>query len=273
MRLLFLGDLVGRAGRTAVIDRVPELRETLKLDFVVVNAENSASGFGMTAKIASELLAAGVDVVTLGDHAFDQKEMLTYIDDEPRILRPLNYARQAPGRGSGLFPATRGRKVFVAVALGRVFMSRPYDDPFSALDAALKKAPLGAVASASIVEIHAEATSEKMGIGHWCDGRASLVVGTHTHVPTGDTMIMSKGTAYQSDAGMCGDYDSVIGMSKGEPLKRFITGMGSGRFEPADGPATICGVLVETDDTTGRAKSAKPLRLGGKLDTALPGRD
>ncbi|MEM1300801.1 MAG: TIGR00282 family metallophosphoesterase [Pseudomonadota bacterium] len=266
MKLLFLGDLVGRAGRSEVIERLPGLREQLSLDFVVVNAENAASGFGLTAKIAVDLFDAGVDVITLGDHAFDQKEMLKYIDDEPRILRPLNFAKQAPGRGSGLFQATRGRKVFVAVALGRVFMSRQYDDPFSALDAALKKAPLGATASASIVEIHAEATSEKMGIGHWCDGRASLVVGTHTHVPTADTMIMGKGTAYQSDAGMCGDYDSVIGMSKTEPLKRFVTGMGSARFEPAQGPATICGVVVETDDRTGLAKSAAPLRLGGKLD-------
>lgn len=266
MRLLFLGDLMGRAGRTEVIERLPGLREMLKLDFVAVNAENAASGFGLTSKIAVELLGAGVDVITLGDHAFDQKEMLTFIEDEPRILRPLNLAKKAPGRGSGLFPATRGRKVFVVVALGRVFMSKPYDDPFSALDGELRKAPLGATAAASIVEIHAEATSEKMGIGHWCDGRASLVVGTHTHVPTADTMILSKGTAYQSDAGMCGDYDSVIGMSKGEPLKRFITGMGSGRFEPAQGPATICGVIVETEDRTGLAKAATPLRLGGKLD-------
>lgn len=273
MRLLFLGDLVGRAGRAAVIERLPALRDELKLDFVAVNAENAASGFGLTGKIATELLAAGVDVITLGDHAFDQKEMLTFIEDEPRILRPLNFARQAPGRGAGLFPATRGRKVFVAVALGRVFMSRPYDDPFSALDAALKKAPLGATAAASIVEIHAEATSEKMGIGHWCDGRASLVVGTHTHVPTADTMIMPKGTAYQTDAGMCGDYDSVIGMAKAEPLKRFITGMGSGRFEPADGPATIAGVMIDTDDGTGRATAVHPVRLGGRLDAPVHGKD
>ena len=270
MRLLFLGDLVGRVGRAAVIEAMPGLREELSLDFVAVNAENAASGFGLTSKIATELLDAGVDVITLGDHAFDQKEMLTHIEEEPRILRPLNFSRQAPGKGAGLFPATRGRKVFVAVALGRVFMSRPYDDPFSALDAALNKAPLAAVANASIVEIHAEATSEKMAIGHWCDGRASLVVGTHTHVPTGDAMLLNKGTAYQTDAGMCGDYDSVIGMSKAEPLKRFITGMSSGRFEPAQGPATISGVLVVTDDATGKAKSVHPILIGGKLDAPLP---
>ena len=265
MRLLFLGDIVGRSGRTAVIERLGGLRSDLKLDFVVINAENSASGFGMTGPIATELLEAGADVLTLGDHAFDQKDMLRHIDGEPRILRPLNFAKGAPGRGFGIFEATRGRKVAVAVALGRVFMNRPFDDPFSALDTALKQATLGGSVQASVVEIHAEATSEKMGIGHWCDGRASLVVGTHTHVPTSDTMVLPKGTAYQTDAGMCGDYNSVIGMDKVEPLKRFITGMGAGRFEPALGEATLSGVLVETDDRTGLAKSAEAFRLGGCL--------
>jgi len=268
MRLLFFGDLVGRAGRTAAIEAIPRLRAEWKLDFVAVNAENAASGFGLTASIADEIFAAGADVITLGDHAFDQKEMLGHIEREPRILRPLNYARGAPGRGSGFFPASRGRKVFVAVALGRVFMNRPYDDPFSVLDAALKTAPLGAAAAASIVEIHAEATSEKMATGHWCDGRASLVVGSHTHVPTADAMILPKGTGYQTDAGMCGDYDSVIGMDKLEPLKRFVTGMGTARFEPALGEATVCCTYVETDDASGLARHISPVRLGGRLDRA-----
>jgi hypothetical protein len=267
MRLLFLGDIVGRAGRGAVIAALARLRAEWKLDFVAVNAENAAAGFGLTAAIASQILAAGADCITLGDHAFDQKEMLTHIEREPRILRPLNYARGAPGRGSRLFEATRGRKVFVAVALGRVFMKRPFDDPFSALDAALKSAPLGGAAEAAMVEIHAEATSEKMAIGHWCDGRASLVVGSHTHVPTADAMILPKGTAYQTDAGMCGDYDSVIGMDKLEPMKRFVTGMGSTRFEPALGEATICGTYLETDDATGLARRIAPVRLDGKLES------
>lgn len=270
MRLLFLGDLVGRAGRTAAIEALPRLRTEWKLDFVAVNAENSASGFGMTPKIADELFAAGADVVTLGDHAFDQKEMLQHIEGTPRILRPLNFAPGAPGRGHGVFPATRGRRVFVAVALGRVFMNRPFDDPFSALDAAMKTAPLGGAVQAAIVEIHAEATSEKMAIGHWCDGRASLVVGSHTHVPTADAVILCKGTAYQSDAGMCGDYDSVIGMDKAEPLKRFVTGMGSERFQPALGEVTLCGTLVETDDATGLARSVTAIRLGGRLGQSAP---
>ncbi|MDT8343847.1 MAG: TIGR00282 family metallophosphoesterase [Thermohalobaculum sp.] len=265
MRLLFLGDLVGRAGRAAAIDALPGLRRDWRLDFVVVNAENAASGFGLTASIADELFAAGADVVTLGDHAFDQKEMLTHLEREPRLLRPLNIAREAPGRGAGVFEATRGRRVLVAVALGRVFMSRPYDDPFSALDRTLKQAPLGGTVNAAVVEIHAEATSEKMAMGHWCDGRASLVVGTHTHVPTADAMILSRGTAYQTDAGMCGDYDSVIGMEKLEPMRRFVTGMANGRFEPALGEPTICGTLVETDDQTGLARSVSAIRLGGRL--------
>ncbi|MEM7423690.1 MAG: TIGR00282 family metallophosphoesterase, partial [Pseudomonadota bacterium] len=178
MRILFLGDLVGRSGRLAVMGALPALRRDLGLDFVVVNAENAASGFGLTGTIAQELLSAGADVITLGDHAFDQKDMLRFIETEPRVLRPLNFARDAPGAGAGVFDAPRGRKVLVTVALGRVFMSRPYDDPFSALDQVLRKHALGATVQASIVEIHAEATSEKMGIGHWCDGRASLVVGT-----------------------------------------------------------------------------------------------
>jgi metallophosphoesterase (TIGR00282 family) len=265
MRLLFLGDVVGRAGRAAVIETLPRLRADRRLDFVVVNAENAASGFGLTAQIAADLFGAGADAITLGDHAFDQREMLAAIETEPRVLRPLNYAKAAPGRGARLFEAPRGRRVLVAVALGRVFMSRPYDDPFSALDPVLRAHALGAGCDAAIVEIHAEATSEKMAVGHWCDGRASLVVGTHTHVPTADATILGRGTAYQTDAGMCGDYDSVIGMDKVEPLKRFVTGMSGGRFEPALGAATVSGVLVETDDRTGLARSVEAVRIGGRL--------
>ncbi len=270
MKLLFLGDVMGRTGRSAVIDELPALRRALALDFVVVNAENASGGMGLTAAHATELLEAGADCLTLGDHAFDHREMLAFIETEPRVLRPLNYARAAPGQGARLFDAPGGRKVFVAQALGQVFMKRPFDDPFSALDAALKTAPLGGRAQAVIVDIHAEATSEKMGVGHWCDGRASLVVGTHTHVPTADTQILARGAAYQTDAGMCGDYDSVIGMDKLEPISRFVTGMPRGRFAPAEGAATLCGVYVETDDATGRAIRAEPLRAGGRLAPCLP---
>lgn len=271
MRILFLGDVMGRAGRAAVVEQLPRLRRDWRLDFVVVNAENASSGAGLTAAHAKTLLEAGADCLTLGDHAFDQREMLSFIEQEPRVLRPLNFARVAPGKGARMFEAAGGRKVFVAQVLGQVFMKRPFDDPFSAIDAALKTAPLGGDASAVIVDIHAEATSEKMAMGHWCDGRASLVVGTHTHVPTADTRILARGTACQTDAGMCGDYDSVIGMDKLEPITRFVTGMAKGRFEPARGPATLSGVYVETDDATGLATRAVPIRVGGVLAEAVPG--
>ena len=270
MKLLFLGDVMGRAGRTAVIERLPKLREAWKLDFVVVNAENSASGMGLTGAIAAEIFAAGADCITLGDHAFDQKDMIAYIGSEPRILRPLNFSKAAPGQGARVFEATRGRRVQVVQALGRVFMSRPYDDPVPMVEAAFKTAPLGGAVQATILDFHAEATSEKMAMGRIVDGRASLVVGTHTHVPTSDAMILNRGTAYLSDAGMCGDYDSVIGMQAEEPIRRFVTGMAKGRFQPALGPATICGVHVETDDRTGLARSVTPVRLGGRLQPSAP---
>jgi metallophosphoesterase (TIGR00282 family) len=270
MRILFLGDVMGRTGRAAVAERLPLLRRDLGLDFVVVNGENASAGAGLTGEHAKALLAAGADCVTLGDHAFDQKEMASFIETEPRVLRPLNYARLAPGRGWRVFEAAGGRKVLVMQVLGQVFMKRPFDDPFSAVEAVLKAHPLGGAVAATVVDVHAEATSEKMAMGHWCDGRVSLVVGTHTHVPTGDAQILDGGTAYLSDAGMCGDYNSVIGMDRHEPMRRFITGMAQGRFEPAGGPATLCGVLVETDDATGRATRVAPLRTGGRLAEAMP---
>ncbi|MGB7270659.1 MAG: TIGR00282 family metallophosphoesterase [Albidovulum sp.] len=270
MKLLFLGDVMGRAGRKAVAERLPGLRADWGLDFVVVNGENATSGVGLSPDHAKALLAAGADCLTLGDHAFDQKDMLSFIDKEPRILRPLNFAKTAPGKGARLFEARGGRKVLVAQALGQVFMKRPFDDPFSALDAVLRSHPMGGLAQAIIVDFHAEATSEKMGMGHWCDGRASMVVGTHTHVPTADAQIMNGGTAYLSDAGMCGDYNSVIGMDKAEPLRRFISGMGKERFSPAEGEATLSGLYVETDDRSGKALKLSMVRVGGRLQVAGP---
>ena len=270
MKLLFLGDVMGRAGRAAITERLPALRAEWGLDFVVVNGENASSGVGLTGDHAKAILAAGADCVTLGDHAFDQKDMMQFIEQEPRVLRPLNYAREAPGKGARLFNATQGRKVFVAQVLGQVFMKRPFDDPFSAIDGALRSHPLGGLAQASIVDIHAEATSEKMAMGHWCDGRASLIVGTHTHVPTGDAQVLPAGSAYMTDAGMCGDYNSVIGMDKAEPMRRFITQMPRERFTPAAGEATLSGVYVVTDDRTGLAKRVTPIRIGGRLQDARP---
>jgi hypothetical protein len=268
--MMFLGDVMGRAGRQALTDKLPGLRSEWRLDFVCVNGENATSGAGLSGAHAKALLEAGADCVTLGDHAFDQRDMLQFITTEPRVLRPLNFAATAPGKGANLFRTATGKQVLVVQALGQVFMKRPFSDPFSALDTVLKRFPLGGQAAAIIVDIHAEATSEKMAVGHYCDGRASLVVGTHTHVPTGDAMVLPGGTAYQTDAGMCGDYHSVIGMEKTEPLRRFITGMPKDRFTPAGGPATLSGVFVETDDVTGRAKRVVPVRVGGQLQGAGP---
>ncbi|KMK67807.1 TIGR00282 family metallophosphoesterase [Puniceibacterium sp. IMCC21224] len=270
MRTLFLGDVMGRAGRAAITEHLPRLRSQWKLDFVVVNGENASSGMGLTGEHAKGLLDAGADCVTLGDHAFDQKDMLSFIENEPRIVRPINFAKNAPGRGHRLFTDARGRKVLVAQVLGQVFMKRAYDDPFSAIDAVLRAHPLGGQAQMILVDMHCEATSEKMGMGHFCDGRASLVVGTHTHVPTGDAQILPGGTGYLSDAGMCGDYNSVIGMDKAEPMRRFVTGMGKTRFQPALGEATLSGVLVETDDRTGKATALHMIRQGGRLEQSGP---
>jgi metallophosphoesterase (TIGR00282 family) len=271
MRLAFFGDVVGRSGREGLADHLPMLRRRLGLEFVVVNAENAAAGFGITENTARELFEAGADCLTLGNHAWDQKEALTYIVREPRLIRPLNYPAlsYAPGRGAQLFETENGRRVLVVNLLGRVHMEA-LDDPFSAVDRELEACPLGAAADAVIVDMHCEATSEKMAMGHFCDGRASLVIGTHTHVPTADCQILNGGTAYQTDAGACADYDSVIGNQKDEPLRRFTTRVSGGRYKPAEGPATVCGVLVETDDATGLARRIEPIRVGGRLSQVIP---
>jgi metallophosphoesterase (TIGR00282 family) len=271
MKLAFFGDVVGRSGREGVADHLPRLRRELGLDFVVVNGENAANGFGITENTAREIFDAGADCITLGNHSWDQREALTYIVREPRLIRPANYSvlSDPPGRGSNLFELPDGRRVLVVNALGRVHMDS-HDDPFAAVDKALNSAPLGNVADAVIVDMHAEATSEKMAMGHFCDGRASLVVGTHTHVPTADCQILPGGTAYQTDAGGCCDYDSVIGNEKEEPLRRFTTRINGGRYQPASGPATVCGVYVETDDKTGLAIRVDPIRVGGRLKETIP---
>lgn len=270
MRFAFFGDIVGKSGRTALISHLPDLRERLGLDFVVVNGENAAAGFGITERIADSLYEAGVDVITLGNHAWDQREALTYIEREPRLIRPANYPQgAAPGKGANLFDAPNGERILVINVMGNLFMEQ-LDDAFAAVERELSAAPMGEVADAVLVDVHAEATSEKNGMGVFCDGRASLVVGTHTHVPTADTRILPGGTGYQTDAGMCGSYDSVIGMDKEEPLRRFTTRMRSARFEPATGPATVCGVFVETDPATGLARRCEPIRVGGELADSIP---
>ena len=268
MRLAFFGDVVGRSGRHAVARHLPRLRERLRLDAVVVNAENAAGGFGITPSTASELFDAGADVLTLGNHSFDQPQGVGLVEREPRILRPANYPPgTVPGRGAGLYDIN-GYQILVVSLHGRVFMDA-LDDPFGAADHELDAAPLGRVADAVIIDIHAEATSEKTAMGYHCDGRASLVVGSHQHVPTADARILPGGTAYQTDAGMCGPYDSVIGMDVDEPLRRFRTRMRGGRFEPAGGEGTLCGVYVETG-ANGLATRVAPIRVGGELAETVP---
>jgi hypothetical protein len=269
MRILFLGDVVGRPGRVAVMEQLPTLRERYALDFVVVNGENAAGGFGITEPILNELLDAGADVVTTGNHVFDQREALVFIERHDRLLRPLNFPPGTPGKGAGLFKAKSGAEVLVINAQGRVFMA-DLDDPFRAVERELEACGLKSGADAILIDFHAEATSEKEALGHFVDGRATAVIGTHTHVPTADEQILNKGTAYISDAGMCGDFDSVLGMDKEEPLQRFLTKIPSGRFSPSSGEATLCGVAIEVDDETGLARAIAPLRLGGRLSQTEP---
>ena len=269
MRLLFLGDVMGRAGRDAVAERLPGLIDRYRFDFVVVNGENASHGRGLTEAHYHGLRDAGADVVTLGDHAFDQREMLTAIARHDTLVRPVNFSPGAPGRGAALVTGRNGHQVLVVNALGRVFMP-PMDDPFRAVDAAIAACPLGEQADAIVVDFHAEATSEMQGMGHYLDGRVSLVVGTHTHIPTSDHRVLRGGTGLMSDAGMCGDYDSVIGMEADEPLNRFITGLASARFTPAEGEATLSGVAIETDPRTGLCTHIAPVRIGGSLSQALP---
>ncbi|MEL6687055.1 MAG: TIGR00282 family metallophosphoesterase [Pseudomonadota bacterium] len=267
MKLAFFGDVVGRSGRKVVSDHLPSLRKKLSLDAVIINAENAAGGFGITAGTAEQLFDAGADVLTLGNHTFDQPQGISLIDNDPRMLRPANYPPGTPGRGANLYDVN-GYQMLVVSLHGRVFMDS-LDDPFQAAERELSAAPLGEVADIVIVDMHAEATSEKKAMGYFCDGRASLVVGSHQHVPTADAMILPQGTAYQTDAGMCGDYNSVIGMEVDEPLRRFTTRMRSARFEPATGPATLCGVFVETN-AKGLADRIEPIRVGGQLAEQIP---
>ncbi len=268
---MFVGDVVGKAGREALFLHMPMLREELKPDLIVVNGENAAHGFGITEEIFLKFREAGADVVTLGNHAFDQREALVFIAREERMIRPVNWPKGCPGAGTALVETAKGQRVLVINAMGRVMIEPSLDDPFPAIDREIEACRLGRDCDAILLDFHAEATSEKMAMGHFCDGRVSLVVGTHTHTPTADHMILNGGTAYQTDAGMTGDYDSVIGMEKSEPLQRFLRKLPVERMKPAEGEATLCGVVVDTDDKTGLATRIQPLRIGGKLSAVMPG--
>jgi 2',3'-cyclic-nucleotide 2'-phosphodiesterase len=269
MRLLFLGDIVGRPGRNVVTERLPALRERWRLDCVIVNGENAAGGFGLTEAICEDVLMAGADAVTLGNHAFDQREALVFIERQPRLVRPANFPPGTPGRGATMVEARNGARVLVVNLLGRLFID-PLDDPFATIEREVGACPLGEAADAIVVDFHAEATSEKQAMAYHLDGRVTLVAGTHTHVPTADHRILPGGTAYQSDAGMCGDYDSILGMHKDEPIRRFLQKTPGSRLEPATGEGALCGLAVETDDRTGLAVRLAPVRLGPKVEESWP---
>lgn len=269
MRLLFLGDVVGKSGRRAVVEAIPRLRRTYDLDFVIVNGENAAHGFGITEGITEDLIDAGADAITLGNHAFDQRDTLVYIERQDRLIRPLNMPPGTPGRGTALLQARDGRDVLVINALGRVFVG-DYDCPFRAIDREITACGLKSGADAIFIDFHAEATSEKQALGVFLDGRVSAIVGTHTHAPTSDDRVLPNGTAFMTDAGMCGDYNSVVGMDAEEPVNRFLTKLPKDRFQPATGVATVSGLAVEIDDATGLAVKAQALRIGGALSPAEP---
>ncbi len=269
MRILFLGDTVGRTGREAAAAALPKLREQLRIDLAIVNAENASHGFGVAPEMAEALFAAGADVITLGNHAWDRKEIIPYIASHARLIRPLNFPPGTPGAGTAMVELADGRRAMVVNAMGRLFMD-PLDCPFRAMAAELTRQRLGATVQAIVVDFHAEATSEKWGFAHLFDGQVSLVVGTHTHCPSADHSILPGGTAFQSDAGMCGDYDSVIGMDKTIAAARFLKKLPGEKLHPAEGEATVCGLFVETDDATGLARRAEPVRLGGRLSQAMP---
>ena len=269
MRILFIGDVVGRSGRSIVNERLPGLIAEWKLDLVIINGENAAGGFGITEAIYNEMIDAGADAITLGNHAWDQREALVFIERAPRLIRPVNYPKGTPGRGAALVESKNGKHALVINAMGRVFMDA-LDDPFAAVERELSACALKTGADAIVLDMHCEATSEKQSMGFFVDGRISLIVGTHTHCPTADHRIMPGRTAFVSDVGMTGDFESVIGMNKDEPLNRFLRKLPGGKFEPASGPATLCAIAVETDDATGLALKVGAVRLGGILEEARP---
>jgi hypothetical protein len=258
MNLLFLGDVMAAPGRRVVVKRLPALRERLKLDLIVANAENVAHGAGITRETAGELFTAGCDVLTNGNHAFDKREALDYILTEPRLLRPHNYPARTPGSGWFVATARNGHRVGVLNLLGSVFMHPHLSDPFAHADDALAQRPSDV--KVVLVDMHAEVTSEKYAMGWHLDGRVSAVVGTHTHVPTADERVLPQGTAYITDVGMCGCYDSVIGLDTQKAIKRFTHKLPE-RFDPAEGPGSLCGVLIDIDEANGKSRSIQRIRV------------
>jgi 2',3'-cyclic-nucleotide 2'-phosphodiesterase len=264
MRILFIGDIVGRAGRDALAQHLPQIVEKFQPDIRIANVDNAAHGFGVTSKICEELFALGFHCLTGGNHIWDQREIIPFIDREPRLLRTCNYPNGVPGNGFYVHTLADGRKILIIHVMGCLFMDT-LDNPFHAVDDILKKYALGSQVNAIFVDIHAEATSEKMAMAHYLDGRVSAVIGTHTHMPTADAQILNKGTAFQSDAGMTGDYNTVIGMKADVPIMRFTRKFSVEKLSPGEGAGTVCGVVIDTDDKTGKAINIQPVRIGPRL--------
>ena len=264
MRILFLGDVVGSAGCNALKKSLPDIINTKKIDFVIVNGENAADqGVGITEKICNDMFNSGVDVITTGNHVWDQKETLSHIEKEKRLLRPQNLVKPSPGKGFEIFNSKNNYKVGVLNLMGNIFMKK-CDDVFIEANNFINKNILKESYDFLIVDFHGEITSEKMALGHFFDGKATLVVGTHTHVPTSDTRILENGTGYQTDAGMCGDYNSVIGMNKYNSLNKFFKKEAKKHF-PAIGDASLCGVIVEANIKSGLADKIENFIFGGEL--------
>lgn len=264
MKILFLGDVMGRSGRHSLRDHLPKAITDHKIDFVIANGENAAGGFGITESICNELYSYGVNVITTGNHLWDQKEITSYIDKDQNLLKPYNFAEGSPGLGFNIYELANKEKIAVINIMGNLFM-RSCDNAFFKIEEVLQKIDVKDL-SFIFVDFHAEASSEKMAMGHHLDGRVTAVVGTHTHVPTADANIMEHGTAYQTDAGMCGDYDSVIGTKKQEFVRKFATqDIERKRVPPADGIGTLCGVIIESQDNNFLAKNIQSIRIGGKI--------
>ena len=264
MKILICGDVVGKAGREVILNNIPELRKNQNIDFVIVNGENSASGFGITGKICQIFYDNGVDVITSGNHVWDQKEIVSYIEKDKRLLRPSNYPNTTPGRSYGIYKSSSGLNIAVINVMCRLFME-PLDDPFNSLEKILEEIKHNFNKIIIIVDVHGEATSEKMALGHFLDGKVTAVVGTHTHVPTADLQILEYGTFFQTDLGMCGDYDSVVGMNKNISITKFRNKHIKIRHSPAEGKASLCGVLLDVDTTKSKVKSFKQIIIGGRL--------
>lgn len=259
MKIVYLGDVVAKSGREKVVKIIPQLKQDWKYDALIVNVDNAAHGFGCTPKTAKQLLEAKVNALVTGDHVWDQKELLSFLDEDKRIIRPINYPDNLPGGGARIIPVDTGKKLLVTEVVGRVFM-KDVPPAIEKIEQLLEKYKLGRDVDAIFIDIHAEATAEKQAFAHYFDGQVSAIIGSHTHVPTADAAILAKGTAYQTDVGMCGDYNGVIGFNASAPMERLKDTQSTSRLEPCEGEADVCGVFIETDDKTGLAIKITPLR-------------